>query len=178
MKHIGFGHKTYLGVLMSAAAVVFLVGCGSTTATTSVTSSPLSTPTAVDVAGAQRASMGLFVEEPSLAGHWISCPWDSCPISAAVRTRLNYLNTIGFGGDIGGCGEDYITHTQNGLFSTPKALSAVAGADGTVTVVIQRDPSGPNLTAVMSKGTGAWLATDLASGTGPNASIFSAKPNC
>jgi hypothetical protein len=25
---------------------------------------------------------------------------------------------------------------------------------------------------------GVWLATDLASGTGPSASIFSAKPNC
>jgi len=38
--------------------------------------------------------------------------------------------------------------------------------------------SGFNFTATMVDGNGAWLATDLASGTGPSASIFSSRPNC
>src|SRR3989442_15668600 len=75
--------------------------------------------------------------------------------------------------------EDYITGTQNGLFTAPRVVSAVAGVDGKVTVVIERgSPAPPTLTAVMTNQSGTWLASDLASGIGPSASIFSANPNC
>jgi hypothetical protein len=47
-----------------------------------------------------------------------------------------------------------------------------------VTVVIKRGLPPPNLTAAMTLANGIWLASDLASGTGPMASILSAKPNC
>ena len=57
-------------------------------------------------------------------------------------------------------------------------LSAAAESDGSVTVVIRRSPARANLTALMSLEGDAWLAADLASGNGPSASIFSAKPNC
>jgi hypothetical protein len=56
--------------------------------------------------------------------------------------------------------------------------TCLEGANGGVTVVIQRTPGRSNLTAVMTETSGTWLASDLASGTGPSASIFSAKPNC
>jgi len=69
--------------------------------------------------------------------------------------------------------------SQNGLFTAPKVVSAVAGVDGTVTVVIERGLSAPpHLTTVMTDQHGVWLASDLASGTGPAASIFSTNPNC
>jgi hypothetical protein len=54
----------------------------------------------------------------------------------------------------------------------------VTESDGSVTVVIGRPPARANLTVVMSLEGDAWLAADLASGSGPSASIFSAKPNC
>ena len=95
--------------------------------------------------------------------------------------RLNQLSSIGYFGDAppsGVCGEDYITGTQNGLFVAPQVLSAIANANGSVTVVIRRGPPPPDFTVTMTLENGTWLATDLASGTGPSASIFSAKPNC
>jgi len=68
------------------------------------------------------------------------------------------------------------------LFVAPVVVSAVPSADGSVSVVIQRQGGRgvvlPNLTAVMTDENGTWLATDLASGAGPGASIFSASPNC
>jgi hypothetical protein len=68
------------------------------------------------------------------------------------------------------------------LFIAPVVVSAIPKTDGSVTVVIHRAGLGgavsPNLTAVMTDENGTWLATDLASGTGPDASIFSASPNC
>jgi hypothetical protein len=167
-----------LRALISSLGVMALVGCGAATASPNVSSS---TPTPVDVAGAQRAALSLFVENPSYAGNWLPCQWSvdtTCPLSTAVKDRFVYLASTGFGGDVGGCGEDYITGTQNGMFNAPVVLSAVAESNGTVTVVIQRVPSHPNLTAVMTNTNGTWLATDLGSGTGPSASIFSAKPNC
>jgi len=81
------------------------------------------------------------------------------------------------GGPPGKCGEDYISGTQNGLFAEPKMLSSVANSDGTVTVVIRRGPPAPLHRDDEVRG-GAWLATDLASGTGPAASSFSAWPDC
>ena len=177
----------FIRALLSVAAVVALVGCGGTTATTSVSSptqaSATPNATQVDVAGAQRAAMGLFVADPSgPAGHWVACSnsdnWAACPLSATVKARLADLISRGYFGDVGGCGEEYISHTQNGFNNAPMALSAVAEANGSVIVVIQRTPGQPNLTAVMTETNTTWLASDLASGTGPSASIFSAKPNC
>jgi hypothetical protein len=169
-------------------------GAAAPTATVSITPSPAppSTPTAstaptphpVEVAGARQAALGLFVADPSPPGHWYACSnsdnWAACPLTPTVKARLADLTSSGYFSDgPGGCGWEYISGTQNGLWNAPKALSAVAGANGSVTVVIQRGPSPPpNLTAVMSIENGTWLASDLASGTGAAASIFAAKPNC
>jgi hypothetical protein len=95
--------------------------------------------------------------------------------------RLDQLSSAGYFGDAppsGVCGEDYITGTQNGLFVAPQVLSANANPNGTVTVVIRRGSPPPDFTVTMGFANGTWLATDLASGTGPSASVFSAKPNC
>ena len=104
----------------------------------------------------------------------------ACPFAPALIARLKDLSSSGYFGDAppGFCGEDYLTATQNGLFVAPQILSATAEADGTVTVVIDRGAPQPLLTVTMSLQNGSWLATDLASGAGPSASIFSAKPNC
>jgi len=106
----------------------------------------------------------------------------ACPLTATVQARLDALTSQDYFGDappLGVCSEDYITATQNGFNNAPEVLSAVAGSNGSVTVVILRDLGGkPNLTAVMTETNGTWLASDLASGTGPSASIFSAKPSC
>jgi hypothetical protein len=166
-----------LRVLFLVAGAYALVSCGAASATPSVSST---VPTPTDVAGAQRAALGLFVaESPS---HWVACSnsdnWAACPLTAAVKARLADLTSKGYFGDVGGCGEEYISHTQNGFNNAPMALSAVAAANGSVTVVIQRTPGQPNLTAVMTEANDVWLTSDIASGTGPSASIFSAKPNC
>jgi hypothetical protein len=165
-----------LNVLFMSASIAALVGCGGTTATTSSSSQ-------ADVVGAQRAASGLFVSDPSgPAGHWVACSnsdnWAACPLSVVVKSRLAALTSQGYFSDGAGCGEEYISHTQNGLNGAPRVLSAVAAENGSVAVVIQRAPSLPTLTAVMTMENRAWLATDLASGTGPSASILSAKPNC
>ncbi len=166
-------------------------GSPSTLTSPAVSPSPVTSPSPAkapepvlpaDVAGAQRAAFGLFVADPSLPGHWDSCSnvdnWAACPLSVTVKARLAELTSRGYFSDAGGCGEDYISGTQNGLFNAPKVLSADAAGNGRVTVVIQRAPSRPDLSAVMTKENGTWLASDLASGTGPAASIFSTKPNC
>ena len=96
-----------------------------------------------------------------------------------MKARLAELNSKGFGSDVPpGCGEDYITGTQNGLNTAPHVVSAVANATGKVTVVIRRGSPPPDFTVTMTNESGTWLASDLASGTGPEASIFSTKPNC
>jgi len=165
--------------LMSVSAVMFLVGCGSPASNVSG-----STPTPVDVAAAKQAAMGLFVADPSLSGHWVACSnsnnWAACSLSATVRARLATLTSTGYFADAppGKCGEEYISGTQNGLSQAPTASSAVPESNGSVSVIIQRGPSSPNLTAVMTDQNGTWLATDLASGTGSSASIFSAQPSC
>ena len=182
---------SFLGALLSAAAAVTLAGCGAGIAPTSVSSA---TPTAatpsstsvstqiVNVTAAEQAALHLFVADPALAGHWNPCSnsdnWAACPMSAAVKARLADLTSRGYFGDNGGCGEEYISSTQNGLNNAPTVLSGVAGGNGSVTVVIQRGPARPNLIAVMAQEQGTWLASDLASGSGPAASLFSAKPNC
>jgi hypothetical protein len=171
-------------------------GAAAPTATVSMTpspappsASPAPTPHPVDVAAAKKSALALFVKFPLVlndpqAGYgWSGGPSSASHMSAQVNTRFGVLQRAGFFSDAaGGCGIDYISHTQNGLFIAPVVVSAIPSADGSVTVVIHRQGSGgvvlPNLTPVMTDENGSWLATDLASGTGAAASIFSAKPNC
>ena len=181
-----------LGALLSAAAVVTLVGCGATTATNSVSSptptsaAPSVTPSPTpDVTAARAAALTIIAPLPKTTGVWGGCPqlaknFAACPFAPVLIARLNHLSSIQYFGDAppGVCGEDYITGTQNGLFVAPQALSATGNANGSVTVVIRRGPPPPDFTVTMTLENGTWLATDLASGTGPSASIFSAKPNC
>jgi len=184
----------FFGALLPLAALVALVGCGATSATSSVSSptptsatpsaTPVPTPTP-DVAAARTAARSIIGPLPGTPGVWVACSqlasnFAACPFAPALIDRLNYLSSIGFFGDAppGVCGEDYITGTQNGLFVAPQVLSAVAGASGSVTVVIQRGPPPPNLTVTETLANGLWVVSDLASGTGPAASVFSAKPNC
>jgi hypothetical protein len=170
-----------VGALASvmAIAIVILAGCGGSSAT-GTAASP--TPTPIGVAAAERSALGLFLIDPTAPNHWVACSnansWAACPLSSPVQDRLAALTSSGFFGDAGGCAEEYISGTQNGLSSHPQVVSAEMEADGSVSVVIKRGASLPNLTAVMSLEGDAWLASDLASGTGPAASIFSAKPNC
>ena len=178
----GSGPIGPLRFVLAIAAVAALVGCGATTGTTSM-SSP--TPTPGDIAGAKQAALGLFVVDPSTTNHWIACSnvdnWAACPLSPTVKARLADLTGKGYFGDVGGCAEEYISGTQNGFNNAPQVLSAAPGDSGAVGVVIQRstaNPRSPNLTAVMTVESGKWLASDLASGTGANASIFSPKPDC
>ena len=162
--------------MVSAAATI--AGCGAST--TAVRSTP--TPTPTDVAGAERSALGLFLVDPTVPGHWVACSasdnWDACPLTSEIKARLADLTNSGYFASADGCPEEYISGTQTGLGTAPRVLSGVAESDGSVTVVIKREGSTPNLTVVMSMEGDAWLASELASGTGPSASIFSAEPNC
>jgi hypothetical protein len=187
MKLLGSGPIGYLGIVLSAVTLLALAGCGATMPTTSVsspTAMPVPSPTP-NVAAARTAAMTTIVPLPGTSGVWGGCTqvagnFAACPFAPVLIARLNSLSSAGYFGDAppGVCGEDYITGTQNGLFVAPQILSATGEANGTVTVVIERGSPPPNLTATMTLENGVWLATDLASGTGPSASIFSAKPNC
>jgi hypothetical protein len=194
MKRIGSGSLGYLGIGLSALTLLALAGCGATRAANSVSSSiptsatpittPVSSPTP-DLAAARTAGGAIIVPLPGAPGVWGGCTqlasdFADCPFAPVLIARLNYLSSLGYFGDgpPGVCGEDYISGTQNGLFVAPQVLSATAETNGTVTVVIERGPPPPKLTATMTVENGVWLATDLASGAGPAASIFSAKPNC
>src|ERR1700675_3628628 len=143
-----------LRVLFLTAGVFALVGCA-VTRTAKVSSS---TPAPVDVAGAQRAALTLFVADPSYPGHWGPCSnsdnYAGCPLSATVKARLADLTSRNYfsSGPGGHCGGGYITSTQNAMFNAHEVLLAVAESNGSVTVVIQRVPSSPNITAVMTKG--------------------------
>jgi hypothetical protein len=194
------GGMRFVIAVLPVAAILAVAGCGSvapTTAASSSTPTAASSPTptaassptpvarsAADVNAAQASALGLFVKiplnssDPSAGYVWTSGPASAAHMSAAVRARLAALGEQGYFRDGGGCGEDYITATQNGLLTAPTVSSAIAGATGSVAVTIQRGSKAPQLTAMMTDETGAWLASDLQSGTGPSASIFSAKPNC
>lgn len=172
----------FFGALLTLAALVAVAGCGATPAATSATPTPAPTP---DVVAARTAASTIIRPLPGTPGVWVACSqlaggFAACPFAPVLSTRLEYLSSIGYFADAppGVCGEDYITGTQNGLFVAPQVLSAVADANGRVAVVIQRGPPPLNLTATMTFENGLWLASDLASGTGPAASIFSAKPDC
>lgn len=186
---------------MFVAVILAVAGCGrgSTPATsqapagssspsaTNTSASPSGSPT-VDATGASKVALTLFRKSPNnlnnpSAGYiWTSVSWtvSGGPLSAPVKARLAALNKSGYF-SARGCGESYIDGTQYGLLIQPRILSAHAIADGSVTVVLRRadgHSSPPNLTVVMTRQGATWLVTDLASGTGPSASIFSAKPNC
>jgi hypothetical protein len=110
---------------------------------------------------------------------WLPAEATAAHLSRPVNTRLATLRSSGYFSDRV-CGVDYITGTQNGLPAAPKVVSTQGNANGSVTVVIQRSatPPPPNLTVVMTDQNGVWRASDLATGAGLSASIFSAKPNC
>jgi Protein of unknown function (DUF4232) len=138
-----------------------------------------------DVAAARKAAATILVPQPGAQGIWSGCSqlasnFGRCPFSPQIIARLNQLSSTGYFGDAppGVCGEDYLTGTQNGLFTAPQVLSATSNNLGIVIVVIRRGPPVPDFTATMSLISGHWLATDLASGTGSSASIFADKPNC
>lgn len=177
----------YLGTVLWAVTLVALAGCGATVASSvsSPTATPVSSPTP-NATAARSAAATIIVPLPGTSGVWGGCTqvagnFAACPFAPALVARLNSLSSTGYFGDAppaGVCGEDYITGTQNGLFVAPQILSATGETNGTVTVVIERGSPPPNLTATMSLVNGVWLATDLASGSGASASIFSAKPDC
>jgi hypothetical protein len=174
--------------LLAALAMMSLAACGSTSVAATPSASPsasAASPTP-DVAAAGAAAQTIFYAQPGQNPEvWVPCSsqgadFSKCPFAASVKARLQDLSSSGFFGDAppGKCGEDYITGTQNGLFTEPKILSSVANADGSVTVVIRRGPPPPDFTVTMKFDGTVWLATDVASGTGPSASVFSASPNC
>jgi hypothetical protein len=185
MKCSDSGRISFLGPLLALSALAVLAGCGAP-ATTAAGASPTSTasPTS-DVAGARKAALTIFYAIPGQTPQvWVPCSqaaadFAACPFSAAVKARLSELSRSYYfsSGGSGTCGEEYITGTQNGLNNEPRVLSSVANARGSVTVVIHRG-SPPDFTVTMTQEGGQWLALDLASGSGPNASVFSTKPNC
>lgn len=187
MRHISSGPIGYVVIVLSAVTLVALAGCGATSSATTSASpgaSPVTSP-APNVAAARTAAAAIIVPIPGSNGVWGGCAqlasdFAACPFAPVLIARLKYLSSTGYFGDAppGVCGEDYLTATQNGLFVAPQILSATAAANGSVSVVIDRGSPQPNFTATMAQVYGAWLAVDLASGTGPSASIFSAKPNC
>jgi uncharacterized protein YceK len=183
-KEAGWTSRFLFAVLPVAAALA-VAGCGSVAPTTAASNPTPVTRSAADVNAAQASALGLFVKfpmnasDPSAGYVWGGGPVSAAHMSAAVTARLAALGAQGYFSDApGGCGENYITATQNGLFTAPTVSSAIAGTTGSIAVTIQRGSKAPQLTAVMTDETGAWLASDLQSGTGPSASIFSAKPNC
>jgi len=187
MKPLRSGPIGYVAVVLSAVSLVALAGCGATSSAT--TSAPAASPVSSatpNAAEARVAAAAIIVPIPGSNGVWGGCAqlasdFAACPFAPVLIARLKYLSSTGYFGDAppsGVCGEDYLTASQNGLFVAPQILSATAEANGTVTVVIDRGSPQPNFTATMAQINGAWLATDLASGTGPSASIFSARPNC
>ena len=177
-----------IGAALAVIALVALSGCEAKSAASGSTSPSVSPMMSAspDLEAAGTAAAKIIVPVPGSDGVWGGCAqlagdFAACPFAPALIARLNYLSSTGYFGDAGPagvCGEDYLTATQNGLFAAPQILSASAGADGTVLVVIDRGSPQPNLTVTMTQEMGAWLATDLASGAGPSASIFSTKPNC
>jgi hypothetical protein len=156
-----------------------------TSAAVGTTPAPATSTSSGDVTAAVESALGLFQKVPrnpmdASAGYvWISVSDTASHLSPAVTARLDALRRSGYFGDRV-CAEDYLTGTQNGLPAAPTVRSARSGADGTVTVVIRRPatPAPPDLTVIMTRSSGVWLAADLASGSGPSASIFATKPHC
>ena len=123
------------------------------------------------------------LNNPSAGYIWTSVSWRATggPLSGPVKARLAALTKAGYFNAPQRCAESYIDGTQYGLLVQPRIVAAHATVGGRVIVVLRRaagHSSPPDLTVVMTKERATWLVTDLASGTGPSASIFSVKPNC
>ena len=112
------------------------------------------------------------LNNPSAGYIWTSVSWRATggPLSGPVKARLAALTKAGYFNAPQRCAESYIDGTQYGLLVQPRVIVVLRRADG--------HSSPPDLTVVMTKERATWLVTDLASGTGPSASIFSVKPNC
>jgi hypothetical protein len=137
------------------------------------------------VTAAEQAALGLYEKFPrnphdAAAGVvWFSVDDFTGHLSPDVIARLDALHRSSYFSDRV-CAAEYFTGTQNGLDQAPTVVSAHGDTSGTVTVVIRRPvtPVRPDLTLVMTRRNGVWLATEVATGGGPSASIFAAKPNC
>jgi hypothetical protein len=166
-----------------AAAASVSTAATASTGTPSATSA--GTSTGSDVAGAVSSALALFEkvprnpQDPASGYVWLPVSETAGHLSPDVTARLDALRSTGYFG-AGGCAEDYLTGTQNGLTAAPTVVSARCDSGGTVTVLIRRPatPRPPDLTVVMARRDGHWLATDLASGQGSSASIFASKPHC
>jgi hypothetical protein len=138
-----------------------------------------------DVTAAVQSALGLYEKvprnpnDPAAGDVWFSVDDFTGHLSPDVIARLDALHRSGYFSDRV-CAAEYFTGTQNGLDNAPTIVSAHGDAGGTVTVVIRRPvtPVRPDLMLVMTRRNGVWLATELATGGGPSASIFAAKPNC
>ena len=157
------------------------------TATTEVgtRAAPAASTSSGDVTAAVQSALRLYEkvprnpQDPSAGYVWGPVSDTTGHLSPAVSVRLDALRGSGYFSDRV-CAEEYLTGTQNGLPAAPTVMSARGNASGTVTVVIRRPatPATPDLTVVMTQRNGVWLGSDLASGSGPSASIFATKPNC
>ena len=138
-----------------------------------------------DVTAAVQSALGLYEKvprnpnDPAAGDVWFSVDDFTGHLSPDVIARLDALHRSGYFSDRV-CAAEYFTGTQNGLDKAPTIVSAHGDAGGTVTVVIRRPvtPVRPDLMLVMTRRNGVWLATELATGGGPSASIFAAKPSC
>jgi hypothetical protein len=167
------------------AAAVGSVSTAATASTGTPSATSAGTSTGSDVAGAVSSALALFEkvprnpQDPASGYVWLPVSETTGHLSPDVTARLDALRSTGYFG-AGGCAEDYLTGTQNGLTAAPTVVSARGDSGGTVTVLIRRPatPRPPDLTVVMARRDGHWLATDLASGQGSSASIFASKPHC
>jgi len=138
-----------------------------------------------DVTAAVRSVLGLFDRvlrnpaDPAGGYLWGPASDPTGHLSRDVVARLAALHGSGYFSDRL-CAADYFTGSQNLLDAAPTVVSANGAASGTVSVVIRRPvtPARPDLTLLMTHHNGVWIATELASGSGPSASIFAAEPNC
>ena len=138
-----------------------------------------------DVAAAVRSALGLFEKvprnpnDPASGYLWGPASDTTGHLSREVAARLAALHSGGHFSDRV-CAVDYFTRSQNLLEAAPTVVSAQGELGGAVTVVIRRPvtPAAPDLSVVMTRRDGVWLAIDLATGSGPSASIFAASPQC
>jgi hypothetical protein len=137
------------------------------------------------VAAAVQSALGPFEKVPRnpsdpAAGYlWGPASDTTGHLSREVDAHLAALRRSGHFSDRV-CAADYFTRSQNLLDAAPTVVSAHGDVGGTVTVVIRRPvtPAAPDLSVVMTRRDGVWLAIGLATGSGPSASIFGATPPC
>ena len=169
----------------SLAPVASSVAPSTATSAVGTTPAPAASTSSGDVTAAVRSALDLFERVPrnpqdASAGYvWVPVSDTTGHLSPSVAARLAALRSSGYFSDRV-CAEDYLTGTQNGLAAAPTVRSTHGDTAGTVTVVIRRPatPAPPDLTVVMTHRNGGWLASDIASGTGPSASIFATRPHC